>query len=219
MVRLGFGFMSHTFINLRFIFQVSKQEHTFFYQPFLPLEGLSGALPRRIQDIKNIEQNIEAGDWYLARRKASDLVRSALQGLHYLETYQRTLIRYIVTFAYTGWAAYASLYVFRPMDSRRVAETSLLRSAFTACTCFSLAVFWAVFAVERAPWTYSIYVAFPLYFWHQFFTHASQPILSVLRSSWRAFDVIKLLLQACLVVAALLAMVVCRDPMLDEFSR
>lgn len=129
-----------------------------------------------------------------------------------------------MTFAYTGWAAYASLYVFRPRD-RRLVETSLLQwqwqSVFTACTCIALVVFWAVFAIERAPLTYSVYVAFPLYFWHQFLGRASKPILSALESEskWRPGDVVMWVARAGVVVAALLAMVVCRVTFeLDAFS-
>ena len=35
-------------------------------------------------------------------------------------------------------------------------------------TAATLATFWALFAAQRVPWTFYVYVTFPCYFWQQF---------------------------------------------------
>lgn len=164
-----------------FIFLAIKQAHTLFYRPFEPLAGSSNDVPPYIQRISQIENHIRTGDWDTARQKSSDLIKLGLTGLHYLQTYQRTLIRAIVVTAYIGWSAFASLFVFRPLDG--ALEAPGKRTAVDVLALLVLASFWTLFLVQREPWTYFLYIAFPCYFWHQFFSHATLSHLLFI-SSW-----------------------------------
>src|SRR5271168_3137250 len=100
-----------------------KQKHALFYTPF-PLLTPSTAyqqgsdIPLSFPQLTLIEKLISEKQWFAARRASSPLIQQTLQGLHYLQTYDRFLIRGIVSAAYLGWAAYAVLHIVRPLDYR-----------------------------------------------------------------------------------------------------
>lgn len=115
--------------------------------------------------------------WATAKQDALDLIHTGLKGLHYLQTYDRFLIRTIVTLAYTGWAAFASMYIFRPSaDTSQAART--YRTSITGIAGGMLLAAWATFAVQKSPWSFYVYVAFPAYFWQQFLVYGARDALS-----------------------------------------
>ncbi|KXN81842.1 GPI ethanolamine phosphate transferase 1 [Leucoagaricus sp. SymC.cos] len=140
-----------------------KKAHTLFYKPYPPLE--SGHIPNRLQKLEHIESLISASDWYNSRKVSHNLINETLTGLHYLQTYDRTLLRIIVTFAHLGWMLYASLHIIRPLD-----KPSFTRSpgVFRFAPLTIAIVSSIVFFVQRSPWSYYFYVSFPTYFWSQF---------------------------------------------------
>ncbi|TFK61033.1 PigN-domain-containing protein [Pluteus cervinus] len=153
-----------------------KKTHTLFYKPFELLEdGLNEEIPYRTAELEKIEQLIANGDWYAARQTSADLIQAGLQGLHYLQTYDRTFIRLVVVVAYTGWAAYCSLYIFRPLEN---AKQSVNHSLLTVIFSLLLLGSWAAFAIQRSPWTFYLYTTFPCYFWHQVLVEGSVGITS-----------------------------------------
>ena len=102
--------------------------------------------------------------------------------------------------AYLGWAIYASLYIFRPQPGS---------DSHTIVTTVVLLAFWAMFAIQRSPWTFYVYVAFPCYFWNQVITHAAQPMVVWFRGPQKSPRIYaKRLSQAALVVGVLQSMVV-----------
>ncbi|KAF7421175.1 Glycosyl phosphatidyl inositol anchor synthesis [Pleurotus ostreatus] len=173
-----------------------KRERTLFYRPFKALEGSAGmAVPPKVSMIQAIQAAIDAQDWTSARKESVILIETALEGLRYLQTYDRFLIRAIVTVAYVGWAAYSSLYIFRPLEQLKPGSSRIPSSPIN--TALSLAVllsFWTVFALQRSPWTFYLYVAFPCYFWHQFLAQATRSQLPLLQGSGLARRVISVVL-------------------------
>ncbi|SJK98368.1 related to GPI ethanolamine phosphate transferase 1 [Armillaria ostoyae] len=181
-----------------------KKRHKNFYRPFVPLEApTKSGNPRRIEALQEIEDLILQSDWYGARAAALDLITIGLEGLRYLQTYERTLLRTIATIAYAGWAAYASLFVFKPGGFPAARQSPVI----SATTFTVLASFWGMFFSEQAPWTYYLYVTFPCYFWQRFLSQ----ILPLLKfstlnvSRQHAWTTISMV---CLVSAALISMVV-----------
>ncbi|EIM84449.1 PigN-domain-containing protein [Stereum hirsutum FP-91666 SS1] len=200
-----------------------KRSHVLFYKPYKPLSSPSFPPPSPLSPsssppssssssqpgephLLEIERLIEAGEFMQSRRKSAELIELALEGIRYLETYDRTLIRTMVSFAYTGWMAFAALFILAPRGSSSssstpsrspVAATTTTRSSkaepsstdlsispqpssttsispepsstpISTSTLLSSAVltaFWALFAMQKSPWTFYIYVAFPVYFW------------------------------------------------------
>ncbi|KAJ3558140.1 hypothetical protein NP233_g11569 [Leucocoprinus birnbaumii] len=94
-----------------------KTAHTLFYKPYPPLE--SNQVQTRIHQLEQIQSLISTSKWDESRRASHTLIKQSLAGLHYLQTYDRTLLRTIVTFAHIGWMLYASLYIIRPLDQPR----------------------------------------------------------------------------------------------------
>lgn len=188
----------------RLIHSELKKANTLFYKPFEPLEARSNTgTPNRIIELEKIEQLIKRGDWYAARQASADFIQTGLQGLHYLQTYDRTIIRLFVVAAYTGWAAYCSLYIFRPLEN--VKET-VRHPRLTAIFSTLLLGSWATFAIQRSPWTFYVYTTFPCYFWYQALAEGSVGLTSAHLTSG---NIMKAALQAIPVIGILQAMVVC----------
>jgi phosphatidylinositol glycan class N len=173
--------------------------------------------------IAEIEELMHKRDWYNARRQSAELIKTVLEGLRYLQTYalttlrrtrlilivvplsyDRLLIRAIVIAAYTGWAAYASLFIFRP-DVDTSSEFSLIN--LTAASILS--ALWILFALQRSPWTFYLYVLFPVFFWTRFFLRALRPLQVWFWSRRQDRFCLKLIFHSILVFAALQCMVVC----------
>ena len=158
-----------------------------------------------------------------ARASAAELIQLTLEGLRYLHTYERFLIRALAVFAYTGWAALMTLYIFPPSpdagktgadavrvtkaDARATPATPSRPSGALEAAFGSLLVgFFAFFAAQHSPWTYYLYVSFPVYFWYTF-ARDGRPVLRRLVTEAKARPG-NLIWHTCLVGGSLMAMVV-----------
>lgn len=84
----------------------------------------------------------------------------AFQSTDNTRSYDRTLIRAIVIFAYLGWIAYSAAHLLPPVKS---SQHLLVNTA----TIITLVTSYAFFFLQHSPGTFYLYVAFPIYFWHQ----------------------------------------------------
>ncbi|CAE7080957.1 unnamed protein product [Rhizoctonia solani] len=144
-----------------------KAKHHLRYKSFPPLEPYAkGALPPGALELRELERLLAAGDWQTARQNAQHLIDITLEGLGYLQRYDRYIIRFIVTAGYIGWMILSALHVLHTHvlpptpDPKPTTETSVL-DIFTWITTLSIA---GIFAYQRFPWTYYLYAAFPIYF-------------------------------------------------------
>jgi phosphatidylinositol glycan class N len=183
-----------------------KKAHAILYKPYQLLDHPSSVLEYPgSQPLSFIESLIASGRFQEARHHSHELIKTTLGGIRYLETYDRTLIRTIVTFAYTGWIAFSAAYILVPSRPPPVSTswTTVLFTAATAASCL-------FFAIQRLPWTLHIYILFPFYFWHEVAIRVSVASSVVrnhkLGTSWIANAALGLVL----VVAALQSMVVRR---------
>ncbi|KAI6030169.1 Phosphatidylinositolglycan class N-domain-containing protein [Pisolithus marmoratus] len=178
-----------------------KAAHTIFYKAFDPLERKELGIPTRMQKVTTIEQLIAEGKWYGARGYSMELSEACLQGLRYLETYDRLLIRAIVIVAYLGWAAYTSISLLPP-----VAPLSASRKwAIDVGAIGVLLGFWAAFWIQKSPWTFYVYVAFPCYFWREFCSRGIPALRRCVSESSLTYR--NLFTQLILVISALQSMV------------
>ena len=154
-----------------------KRKHALFYTPF-PLLTLStthdqGSDALFYPQLASIENLISEKQWFAARQASSTLIQQALQGLHYLQTYDRFLIRGIVSAAYMGWSSYAVLYILRYQDYRLsvgggkppLLSTSTTTLLVTVASWLVVLAFWTLFALQHSPWSFYVYIMFPCYFW------------------------------------------------------
>ncbi|KAG2070141.1 PigN-domain-containing protein [Suillus decipiens] len=183
-----------------------KAVQTILYKAFEPLEevGQDGK-PLRVSWLSKIECLINDGKLFEARREATKLIKVTLRGLQYLATYNRVLIRIIVMIAYLGWCAYASLSLFPPpifpVSDRQ-------RTVVKLTTATILTTFWLLFAAEKAPWKFYVYVTFPCYFWQQFVLHGVPIVVQQFKSRDRRGPLIgRVIFHLVIVVVVLQCMV------------
>ncbi|KAH9044928.1 Phosphatidylinositolglycan class N-domain-containing protein [Lactarius deliciosus] len=137
-----------------------KKAHAIWYKPYEFLDHSSSVSEYPgSQRLSSIESLIASGRFQEARHHSHELIKATLGGIRYLETYDRTLIRTIVTLAYTGWIAFTAVYILVPQPP--------LVSSFWIPLFFNLATvaFCGFFAIQRLPWTLHVYILFPSYFW------------------------------------------------------
>ena len=205
-----------------------KRKHTLFYTPF-PLLTPSithhqGSNISSFPQLASIENLISEKQWFAARQASSTLIQQALQGLHYLQTYDRFLIRGIVSAAYMGWTAYAVLHIVRRRDHRSLGGSkpaSLSTSGTFLVTIESwmvLLAFWALFALQRSPWSFYVYIMFPCYFWWRVLEELGTAISDrnyrhlasgIVGSNNRKSNFVTIVIKVATVVLALQGMVVC----------
>jgi GPI ethanolamine phosphate transferase 1 len=111
---------------------------------------------------------------------------------------------------YIGWAAYASLFIFGSSLPTVSAELNSAQnfSALNIITSATLAVCFSVFAIQRSPWTFYVYVIFPVLFWHQVISRIHLVIRSRSLFTIPSRQYLRILGYILLVLGALYAMVV-----------
>ncbi|KAH9017387.1 alkaline phosphatase-like protein [Lactarius pseudohatsudake] len=130
-----------------------KKAHAIWYKPYEFLDHPSSVSEYPgSQRLSSIESLIASGRFQEARHHSHELIKATLGGIRYLETYDRTLIRTIVTLAYTGWIAFTAAYILAHLGY------PLFFNLATVAFC-------GFFAIQRLPWTLHIYILFPSYFW------------------------------------------------------
>lgn len=159
--------------NARGIFEMylvkeeSKRKNELRFRPFKPLSREALTPNQRIDMISNL---IETGRYEEAISESDALIRLALAGLRYLQTYDWLFLRALITAGYLGWVAYAvsaviDMFVLNgDVVSKRTAKSV---SAFLAV----LVALFASFVASRSPLTYYAYAFFPTVFWEEVFAH------------------------------------------------
>ncbi|KAI0314892.1 Phosphatidylinositolglycan class N-domain-containing protein [Amylostereum chailletii] len=182
-----------------------KQRHTLYYQPFKALEEITGSqYPGSIR-VAKIEDLIFSRQYRDARQKTFNLIKTTLEGLRYLETYDRSLIRAIVALAYTGWVAFSAMSILAP---RSQSPNMFVRSWTPVISTIFIGLLlasWALFFLQQSSWTLFVYILFPIYFWHEVLVAVR---LSVgWRRSERLFSVISTVKVKCSLVFIVVAVV------------
>ncbi|PFH47133.1 hypothetical protein AMATHDRAFT_152882 [Amanita thiersii Skay4041] len=182
-----------------------KEANTIFYKPFMLLASHMSLKSR----IAEIEKLIQQKQWYAARLKSGEAIQIGLDGLHYLQTYDRTLIRFIVSVAYLGWAAYGSLHIFRPAQAFAVATPTspIIQSSITVLSLLVTVISWSAFAIQKSPWSFYLYILFPVYFWNQVLLRAVPALSQLHWSGIFSLDYGRFIGTGVLVVGSLQAMV------------
>lgn len=81
-----------------------KQATSLFFKPFVPLTGYKTILA-------HIDQHISNGEFETAMLSAKELMRLALAGLHYFQTYDWLFLMSTISTGYLGWMIYIFLHI------------------------------------------------------------------------------------------------------------
>lgn len=136
---------------------------------YVPYEPLSGYHENSIEGrLARIEALISSGDHEEAIVVSAELLRVALEGLRYLQTYDWLFLRTIVSIGYLGWIAYALTTV---IDLHVLHGTSDSHRTTASISFFSsiLVALFSVFLYQGSSWRYYFYAFFPVYFWEEVF--------------------------------------------------
>ncbi|KAI5122738.1 hypothetical protein M0805_009823 [Coniferiporia weirii] len=151
-----------------------KASHKLFFEPFPGLATLDAAGSPGSGHLLRIQHLVSVQNWKDACKETAELIKLSLEGLRYLETYDRDFLRAIVSIGYLGWSAYSAVsLLFKPAVASQP-HHSWRNTAISASALSILIAFYTLFAVQGEPWTYYLYVAFPCYFWWAVVSRLSQ---------------------------------------------
>jgi phosphatidylinositol glycan class N len=151
------------------MYRVKEEQKRYAVIRYVPYEPLSGYHENSIEGrLARIEALIASGDHEEAILVSSELLRTALEGLRYLQTYDWVFLRTIVSVGYLGWIAYALTTV---IDLHVLHGTSDSHRTTASISFFSsiLVTLFSVFLYQDSSWRYYFYGFFPVYFWEEVF--------------------------------------------------
>ncbi|KAK7680798.1 hypothetical protein QCA50_016106 [Cerrena zonata] len=177
----------------------NKKQHALFYKPYSYFAREPDSVPGQ-SDTAQIEDLISQRQYDDAREAASRLIKNSLEGLRYLETYDRTLIGAIVVAAYLGWIVYGASAILIPSTNAVAAKRGNIVDILAVSL---LVIFWTLFAVQKAKFTLYLYVVFPIYFWRQ----ALNRSIGQLSTLFSGISYVDLIVKGIVVITTLEGMV------------
>jgi phosphatidylinositol glycan class N len=116
-----------------------------------------------------IQQLIKDKKYTEAIETAEELMKDALKGLRYLQTYNWLFLRSLVTLGYIGWIGYASLsflHTFVVVDNDAKTKSSL-NFFVPGASIMVLAGLLTFLTKQNSPFYYNFYAIFPVFFWEE----------------------------------------------------
>lgn len=149
--------------------EAQKKAKELRYVPFPGFHDEQRAPARRIAAIEKAIKNRRPDE---AITMCTELMKDALQGLRYLQTYDWLFLRILVTIGYLGWVAYALTTVvdLHVLHGRTEAQRSVGSNVFFSSVLVAL---FALLIVQQAPYSYYLYALFPPFFWEEVWTRRS----------------------------------------------
>ncbi|KAK2018005.1 GPI ethanolamine phosphate transferase 1 [Colletotrichum eremochloae] len=154
-----------------------KKTNQLRYVPYKPLSSEHRTPEQRIQEIRTL---IDAGTFEEAIEETATLIKTALEGLRYLQTYDWLFLRALITVGYIGWTAFGLTTV---VDLHVLQGITQPQRSTGGTIIFSsiLVSFFALFVASRSPVTYYAYAFFPVFFWEEVYARRES-----LRRGWEA---------------------------------
>ena len=184
------------------------------YKPFPPLGDEQHSVEHRVSDIRQV---IARGEYEQAMRMSQELLKVGLEGLRYLQTYDWLFLRVLVSLGYLGWIAFSATTVIDLHLLQRSSQAS--RTVFTLGAFGAIAIsLVSVMVMQKAPFMYYAYAAFPLGFWEEVvarreaLVHGGRHLLRNINTS---HDYLTLFLQALAFLGVLEALVSVLAPLVS----
>lgn len=110
--------------------------------------------------------------YHTSIEKSMKLIKSGLEGLRYLQTYDWLFLRTIVTMGYLGWMAFALTTV---LDIHVLHGSTEAKRSTGSMIFFSsiLVALYGVFIIQKSRPTYYAYAIFPVVFWEEVYARRS----------------------------------------------
>ena len=142
-----------------------KRAHELRYRPYFAFRQGEHSIDSRLATIR---ASIDSREYDRAIAQSHDLLKIGLDGLKYLQTYDWLFLRAVITLGYLGWIAFAVATVVDLHVLHGKTETSRNFSTLAAFGA-TLVGLYASLLVRRSPWSYYLYVTFPVAFWEEVF--------------------------------------------------
>ncbi|OBA19845.1 PigN-domain-containing protein [Metschnikowia bicuspidata var. bicuspidata NRRL YB-4993] len=144
-------------------------DHQFRYKPFDPFTEKPIAVYK--QEIEALITSIEDGAPNApelineAVAMTELLMKCALDGLGYLQTYNWLLLRSIVTLGFFGWITYSFTVFLKLFILNEYEQPSHSKTLLPAFGAIAIGINYLLF-YQNSPLNYYMYAAFPLFFWY-----------------------------------------------------
>ncbi|CCH44370.1 phosphatidylinositol glycan, class N [Wickerhamomyces ciferrii] len=146
------------------------KESQFFFKPYPAFEKKSikqyheeiEELITEIAKLKKIDEEKEVE----AIKLTEELMKTTLDGLYYLTTYNWLMLRSIVTLGFIGWITYSFIIFLRLFIIEKDIPTSVSFLNFAVFSSIGLVFNYLLF-YQRSPFNFYMYLAFPVFFWSQ----------------------------------------------------
>lgn len=146
-----------------------RSDRMLSYIPFSQLPSEDGAPPGS-SSVEAIKNALTKEEYEKVISDSEKLIKDALEGAAYLQTYDWLMLVAVITIGYLGSMLYGTLFLLRHyvLD---VSESQKLKERSTGLPFGRIAVgtilssLWAKFAYEQSPITYYLYAGFAAFFW------------------------------------------------------
>ncbi|KAF4201424.1 hypothetical protein CNMCM8927_001605 [Aspergillus lentulus] len=208
-------------VNAREILEMYHVKEREKMAKVLHYEPYSGFAETNIEDrLASIEELIRQQDYTTAMKQSDELIKIALQGLRYLQTYAWLFLRTLVTAGYLGWIAFAfttavDVYVLDGKIDVQRPPGLIITFASILVGLYSLLIF------QASPITYYAYAFFPVLFWEEVFarSRALAEGKKKLFSQFLKSDTVKFALNIAAYLALLEVMVSTEVPAINASLR
>jgi phosphatidylinositol glycan class N len=150
------------------MYQVKEEKKRSSSIQFKSYPGFVGRGRSIREQISAIEKLIERGRAKTATKECDTLIKTGLDGLRYLQTYDWLFLRTLVTAGYIGWIAFGLTSI---IDLHVLCGTIDLQRSTPSNIFFSsiLVILMSYLYAQHSPWTYYAYAVFPVFFWEETF--------------------------------------------------
>lgn len=153
-------------LEMYLVKEEQKKKSTIRFKRFPGFDAPEKSVTERLDAIEAL---IEEAAYETSIQESAALIKSALDGLRYLQTYNWLFLRTLVTAGYVGWMAFGitsiiDLHVLKgPAPRKRsIASTVAFSSVLVVLVSF--------LAAQGSPLTYYGYCVFPVYFWEDVYS-------------------------------------------------
>jgi phosphatidylinositol glycan class N len=156
---------AHQILEMYRIKEEDKMATEFRYKPYHEFATAEQTVDHRLEAIQHA---IRDGQYEQAIKSSDELIKLALRGLRYLQTYDWLFLRTLITAGYVGWIVFA----FTTAVDQHVLDGSVKSSRTTASIAAFGSIVVALYSflyARSSPPQYYAYAFFPLMFWEDVF--------------------------------------------------